>query len=339
MKGLFSTLVAFSAIAFCTSGALAQSSRDREIAYGHMAAAQKAAGYQVSVLYDHTCTRLMVGASMPFGRITPADNDAEVKRFHAEPEKVFDNLYYVGEKMLSGASPSSWAINTTDGIILIDTMFDYSVEDEIVDGLKKLGLDPANIKVVILTHGHSDHVGGALYLQQHYHPKVYMGAADWDLVENNKNFRGPKPVEDANAVRVVDGQTVTLGGETIRMYVTPGHTPGTLTLLIPVTDHGTPHMAALWGGTGMQYSAVEYSKSAERFREIAADAGADVILSTHNQLDNSDIKLELLKKRQPGDPNPYVVGFSVVQDYLVVARECSAAAMLLPEEYKGYLGR
>jgi metallo-beta-lactamase class B len=331
------SLLALSALsASFSSSASAQSSRDREIAFGHLAAAQKAAGYQVSVLYDHTCSRLMVGAGLPFGRITPADNDRDPKRFHAEPVKVFDNLYYLGEKMLNGASPSAWALTTPDGIILIDAMYDNSVEDEIVGGMKKMGLNPADIKYLILTHGHGDHINGAKFIQDNYHPKVLMGAADWDAVESNKNFRGPKPVKD---VAVVDGQTVTLGGTTVKLYVTPGHTPGTLSMLFPVSDGGKPHLAALWGGTGFQYSAEAYNKSAERFREIAAGAGADVILSTHPQLDNSDVKLRMVEKRKPGDPHPYVVGFSVIQDYLTVARECSAAAMLLPEEYRVYLGR
>ncbi len=308
----------------------------REEAQKHLAAAKAAAGYEVSDLYDHLCSRLMVGATLPFGRIVPPENDRDPARFHADPVKVFDNLYYLGEKMQHGASPSAWAVVTPEGIILIDTLFDDSVRDEIVGGMKRLNLDPANIKYVILTHGHADHVGGARYLQDTFKPHVLLGAADWDMIDNSKNFRGPKPLRDMAAV---DGQKLSLGGETITMYVTPGHTPGGLSLLIPVKDGGTPHMAALWGGTGMQFSAAEYNKSAKRFREIVEQEGADVLLSTHPQLDKSDVKLRLLEKRHPGDPHPYVVGRQVVRDYLTVATECSAAAQLLPEEYQGYLGR
>jgi len=238
--------------------------------------------------------------------------------------------------MQHGASPSAWAVVTSQGIILIDTLFDNSVQDEIVGGLKKTNLDPANIKYVILTHGHADHVGGAKYLQDTVKPHVMLSAADWDMIENNQNFRGPKPVRD---MAVVDGQKLTLGDETITLFVTPGHTPGGLSLLIPVKDGGTTHLAALWGGTGMQFSADEYNKSARRFRDLAERAGADVMLSTHPQLDKSDVKLRLVEKRKPGDPHPYVVGNEVVKAYMTVATECSAAAQLLPEEYKGYLGR
>ncbi len=312
----------------------------REEAYQHMAAAKKAAGYEISDLYDHTCVRLMIGASMPFGRVPAPDNSRDYKQWHEEPVKAFDNMYYLGEKMQWGGSPSAWAVTTSQGIILIDTDFSESVQDEVVNGMKKMGLNPADIKDIIITHGHADHYGGAAYLQDTYHPHVLMGGPDWDLLESGagggRGGGGSKPKRD---ITVVDGQKLTLGEETITMYVTPGHTPGGLSLLVPVTDHGAPHLAAIWGGTGMQYSAVEYNKSALRFRDIVKKAGADVMLSTHSQLDKSDIKLRLVERRKPGDPNPYVVGPQVVQDYLTVALECSAAAVLLPEEYKGYLGR
>jgi metallo-beta-lactamase class B len=313
---------------------IAQSQRAAGLA--HIEAAKKAAGYEVADLFDHTCARLMVGAALPFGRIPPPDNDRDPAKFHTEPVKVFDNLYYVGEKMQHGASPSAWAVTTSEGIILIDTMFEDSMRDEILGGFTKLNLDPANIKYIILTHGHGDHINGAKYLQDTYKPRVVMGGPDWDAVERNANFRGPKPTRD---VAAVDGQKVTLGDTTITLYLTPGHTAGTLTLLIPVKDNGTPHLAALWGGTGMQFSAEEYSKQAFRMRDVVTNAGADVMLSTHPQLDKSDVKLPLMSKRKPGDPHPYVVGKDVVRNYFTVAGECSAAAVLLPEEYQGYLGR
>ena len=62
--------------------------------------------------------------------------------------KVFDNLYYLGQ-----SEYSAWAVTTSAGIIVIDALFDYSVEDEIVNGLTKLGLDPKNIIVHITRLG------------------------------------------------------------------------------------------------------------------------------------------------------------------------------------------
>lgn len=332
LKALMGSVVA---AALLGGVAASQTPADRAKAMAHIEAAKKAAGYDVYEMFDHTCQRMLVGAALPFGRIyPPATRDPA--QFFAEPVKVFDNVYYLGEKMLHGGAPSAWAINTSEGIILIDALFDDSVQSVLLPGMKKMGLDPANIKYIILTHGHGDHINGAKFIQDTYKPRVVMGGPDWDSVERNANFRGPKPTRDISGV---DGQKITLGDTTITLYLTPGHTAGTLSMLIPVKDNGQSHVAALWGGTGMQFSPVEYGKSAERFREIAARAGADVIMSTHPHLDKSDIKNPLVLKRKPGQPNPWVVGTKVIQDYLTVARECAAATALLPDEYAGYLGR
>ena len=324
------------AVSVCLFGTSVHAQSDRATGLAHIEAAKQAAGYDNAVLFDHTCARLLVGAVLPYGRIYRPANDRDPENFRTEPVKVFDNMYYVGEKMQWGASPSAWAVVTSEGIILIDTMFEDSFEPQILGGFEKLGLDPADIKIVLITHGHRDHVGGAKLLQDTYGSTVIMGGPDWERMENDERYSEIRPQRDVSAV---DGQEVTLGDTTITLYLTPGHTPGTVSMLIPVEDNGAPHLAALWGGTGMQYSAQEYSEQAARFRDIVTKAGADVMLSTHPQLDNSDVKLPLVQLRQPADPHPYVVGEQIVQNYLTVAHECAAAATLIPDAYERYLGR
>jgi metallo-beta-lactamase class B len=66
------------------------------------------------------------------------------------------------------------------------------VDDEVADGLKKLGLDPAQIKYVIVSHGHSDHAAGAKYLQDIYKARVLLSAADWDLLDRNRGTCGQR---------------------------------------------------------------------------------------------------------------------------------------------------
>ena len=97
----------------------------------------------------------------------------------------------------------------------IDTIFDYSVEDEVVSGLKKLGLDPAKIKYVIVSHGHSDHSGGAKYLQDTSASASSCRRADWDLLDRTT---GTKPKRDMVAT---DGQKLTLGDTTMTIYSRP----------------------------------------------------------------------------------------------------------------------
>jgi metallo-beta-lactamase class B len=247
--------------------------------------------------------------------------------WYAEPRKVFDNLYFVGQ-----TEYSAWAVVTSDGIIVIDPIYDWSVEAEVVEGLQKLGFDPRDIKYVLVSHAHRDHVGGARLLQERYGARVVMGAGDWDLLERSSGS-WPKPVRDVVAE---DGQELTLGDTTLRLYLTPGHTPGTLSTIFRVMDGGTAHTAAIWGGTAYNFlgdpdEAIwfqRYIDSARRFKQLTRDANADVIISNHSNFDESDTKLAALAERAPGTPHPYVVGNESIQRYLTVVEECAQVGLL-----------
>jgi len=290
----------------------------------HIAAAKAAAGQEHKGLFDRVCTfeTEQPAASQSKG---PPDRS----KWHAEPVKVFDNLYFVGQ-----TEYSAWAVTTSDGIIVVDALWDYSVEDEVVNGLKKLGLDLAKIKYVLVSHGHIDHAGGAKLLQDRFGARVILSAADWDLLDRNKQS-WPKPKRDMVAT---DGQRLTLGDTTLTLYLTPGHTPGTISTLIPVKDSGKPHLVAEWGGTAFNFTITPdkprkywfetYINSAERFRDVVAKAGADVLIANHTNFDGSKTKLPALAKRKPGDPHPYVIGNESIKRYLTVAQECAKAGLL-----------
>jgi metallo-beta-lactamase class B len=302
----------------------------------HVAAARAAAGQEHTALFG-LCTPPVVPAAQPTTQpvATQPPGPPDRAQWHAEPAKVFDNLYYVGEK-----NYSAWAVTTSDGIIIVDALYDYSVEDEIANGLPKLGLDPTKIKYVLVSHAHDDHVAGARYLQQRFGARVIMSAADWDLLDTDK-APYPKPKRDLVAT---DGQRLTLGDTTLTLYLTPGHTLGTISTLIPVKDGARQHLAAEWGGTAFnwmrwpeEYVTTErpprfwfetYFASAMRFRDLAAKAGADVIISNHPNYDRTVTKLRSLATRGSADPHPYVVGQESVQNYLTVAAECAKAGLL-----------
>ena len=234
--------------------------------------------------------------------------------------KVFDNLYFVGQ-----SEYSVWAVTTSEGIVVLDAIFDYSVEEEVDGGMKKLGLDPTKIKYAILSHAHPDHFGGGKFLQDKYGTRAIMSAADWDGVERSN---GTKPKRDMVAT---DGQKLTLGDTTVTMYLTPGHTPGTISSVFQVKDNGRTHTVALWGGMGLnndKESLTNYIASAKRFAEIAKQAGADIILSNHTDWDRSKINLPMLAKRTPGMANPYVTSNASVLRYLKVAEECATAKVM-----------
>jgi metallo-beta-lactamase class B len=329
MKSHVSAVLATLALAVVPCGEMSgQSAADPAAA--HVAAAKAAAGQEHLAVFNLLCAAPAPAVSQNGAPAVPALGPPDRSRWHAEPVKVFDNLYFVGQTEFS-----AWAVTTSAGIILVDTIYDYSVEDEVVGGLKKLGLDPAQIKYAIVSHGHGDHVGGAKYLQDHFGTRIILSAADWDLLDRSN---GTRPKRDMVAT---DGEKLNLGDTTLTLYLTPGHTLGTISTLIPVKDGGKPHLAALWGGTMFNwmrnrgaYITPErpdafwfetYSRSAERFRGLVARADADVLLSKHTIYDGSKTKLPAMAARQAGDKHPYVIGNDSVKRFLGMVDECAQA--------------
>ena len=174
--------------------------------------------------------------------------------WYAEPAKVFDNLYFVGGKL-----HSAWALTTREGIILIDTIYPYNSEELIIGGMRKVGLDPKNIKYVIISHAHGDHIGGAEMLQTRYGARVVMGGPDWDLVEKYPNrYKTMAPKRDIVAT---DGMKIALGDAAVTIWLTPGHTPGTLSpLRVP------PSFSLIIRSSTMRSTKTECSLDAARVR-------------------------------------------------------------------------
>jgi metallo-beta-lactamase class B len=309
-----------------TAGLVAAVFGTQAIAQGtvesHVAAAKAAAGSEHAVLFDGLCRPAPGPPQRPAGpRPVP-----ERSTWYYEPVKVFDNLYYIGEKEYS-----AWAIVTSDGIVVVDTIWSYSVEDQIVGGLKKLGFDPARIKYAIVSHAHIDHIGGAKHLQDTYGTKIVMLAADWDFAAQTPRI--PAEIKPKRDMVVANGEKLTLGDTTIEFHHTPGHTPGTVSIIYLVKDGGTTHRVATWGGTGFNFELKAetfetYINSAVRYRPIVARSGADILLSNHTRLDGSNTKLPAMATRKPGDRHPFVIGNDAVHRYVKVAEECARANLL-----------
>jgi metallo-beta-lactamase class B len=235
--------------------------------------------------------------------------------------RIFDSLYYVGNGKFT-----VYALDTSEGIILIDSMNNQDEVDQfIIPNLKSVGLDPARLKVLIVSHAHGDHYGGSRYLQDQYRMRVYMSAADWDQVEHVKG----RPDQGAPARRdltIADGGTITLGDASIKVYVSPGHTPGSLSMLIPVKDHGQPRLLAYFGGVNSKGLSPQmhtaFDQSYDRLIGIVKQVKADGYLAAHPLYDDSIFKNEWLHAN-PNYPNAYLVGTPNVISFLQEVKECN----------------
>jgi metallo-beta-lactamase class B len=334
------TLAAIFVLALAGSQlAMAQTTPDTTQA--HCAAAKAAAGTDLVSLYSRFAPICEPGAQPAQGAAAgaagggggrgrgaaagPRPAPARDTWYH-EPAKVFDNLYFIGTKV-----HNAWALQTSDGLIIIDSLYEYATKDEMVDGLRKLGVNPATMKYLIISHGHGDHHGGAKFLQDEFAPRVVMGGPDWDLVERTQGT--PPPKRDIVAV---DGQKITLGDTSVTLYATPGHTAGTFSMVFQVKDNGRPHMIATWGGTALTANTPPadlkaYIDSAVKYRALLAKLGVEGIISNHSEFDNAIAKLDVLAARKPGGPNPFLTGPESVRRYMTVVEEVARAALALPK--------
>jgi metallo-beta-lactamase class B len=195
--------------------------------------------------------------------------------------------------------------------------------------MKKLGLDPAKVKYVIVSHGHAGESGGAYLFQSHYGSRIVMN--DWDMVEASVNgYPKGKPKRD---VVVTDGMKLTLGNRTVTLYLTPGHTPGTISSIFQVHDNGKPLTVVYSGGTEFNFPNDvphfdQYLASERKLALAAAAAGATIVLNNQSQFNGAAERLRMLKDRHPGEAHPLDVGPEAVARYFKIEDECAQAVRL-----------
>jgi metallo-beta-lactamase class B len=178
--------------------------------------------------------------------VPPAPDRAWVKRLFdswrapVPPRQLPGNIYYVG-----ASGVSSFLITTPAGHILLDTGFDDTVPI-IQRSVEQLGFKLTEIKFILSSHAHIDHVGGHALMQKLTGARIVASAGDARALESGGEddyIQWPKDTivyAPAKVDRIIgDGDTIALGGVTLTAHLTPGHTRGATTWTMDVDDHGT----------------------------------------------------------------------------------------------------
>ncbi len=242
--------------------------------------------------------------------------------WYARPYRVFDNLYFIGTRF-----HSAWALTTSDGIIVIDSVFEYAVEDEMVQGLIALGLDPNDVRYMLISHAHGDHDQGAAIFQRRFGTEIVMGEADWEATLAREEYPGGVATRDVGVG--ADGYRLVLGDTTVEVIATPGHTPGTLSYLFDVQEEGRALTVMYAGGTAFNFPPSEaafaiYRDSMIRSAELARAAGATVLMSNHTEFDRAWDRARIAQlRRLPGEPHPYETNVDTVARYFEMSRDCA----------------
>ena len=290
----------------------------------HVTNAQRLAGEDLKAL-------LVLCEPAPATRAPQAAIDKsvtqQIARTPPEPGRAFDNLYYVG-----AAWVSAWALKTSDGVILIDALNNEKEAAAVLEpGMRKVGLDPAQVRYVLVTHAHGDHYGGASYLAQQYRTRVAMSDADWAVArvkpEVDSSAWGRMPQVDTV---LKQGEALTLGDTRVTAQLTPGHTVGTISPVFEVKDRGQTHKVLLWGGTafnfGKDFGRMDsYIEATERMAALAQRENIDVMLSNHPGYDGTVAKLAALRSNPNAAANPFVMGTPNVVRALQVMGSCARA--------------
>jgi len=170
---------------------------------------------------------------------------------YMEPFQIKGNLYFVG-----CYAASSHVIDTGAGLILIDTGFPQSLY-QVIHNIYKLGFDIKDIRYIIHSHGHYDHLGGTKALVELTGAKTFIGKGDEEYANGKLNLTWAEELgfvyyENFEPdVIMQDGDVIRLGNTSIEIVSTPGHTPGTVSLFFEIYDENKTYKVAMHGGVGI----------------------------------------------------------------------------------------
>lgn len=170
---------------------------------------------------------------------------------YMEPFRIKGNLYFVG-----CYAASSHLIKTEEGLILIDTGYPQNLY-MLIDSIYKLGFSPYDIKYIIHSHGHYDHLGGTKALSELIkNAKTFIGKGDEEYANGKVDLTWAKELgaefyeEFEPDVIMNDGDVIKLGSTEIEVVSTPGHTPGTVSFFFEIEEEGKRYKVAMHGGVG-----------------------------------------------------------------------------------------
>ena len=217
------------------------------------------------------------------------------------PHKIIGNIYFVGPQALG-----SFLIVTPAGLILINSDYERTVP-VVRASVEKLGFKFSDIKILLGSHAHGDHMEGDAMVKELTGAQVMAMAEDVPALEAMKPGGKPHPID-----RILhDGDQVSLGGTTLTAHLTPGHTKGCTTWTLKAEENGKTYDVVIVGSAGVNPGVQlvnnrDYPNIAEDFRktfDVLRSLPCDVPLGSHPGMYGMKEKYAKLTQ---GGPNPYI---------------------------------
>lgn len=227
---------------------------------------------------------------------------------------MFGNTYYVGTDGLSALLVTGDA-----GHVLLDAALPESAP--LIDAnIRKLGFKTEDVKLILISHGHFDHAGGANSLQRHTGATVAASASTADAMRRGENtpddpqygfgkkFNGFPVVKNVKVVG--DQEVVTVGKTAITVHLIPGHAPGSTAYTWQSCANGKClNMVYADSVTSPAAPGFKYGARLESFKksiEKVAALPCDIVLSPHPQFTQVDEKLKRRAEMKGQGPDPFI---------------------------------
>lgn len=235
---------------------------------------------------------------------------------YIEPFQIYGNVWYVGDNWVC-----VHLIDTGDGLLLIDSG-NIGATAMLVDSIWRSGFDPADVKWIIHSHGHLDHIGAANYFREMYGTKLYLGAPDAAMFREHPELSFIYDSGDDAAhlftpdVEIQDGDMLYFGNTRIHCTLVPGHTEGCVALFFDARNGNEVKRCGYYGGFGFITLARNYLreigdhgytmrqtylKSLAKVRQ----EHVDIFLGNHC-INNNTLERRQQQIAHPNDPNPFI---------------------------------
>lgn len=206
-----------------------------------------------------------------------------------KPVQAFDNMYWIGTEHVGGI-----LIKTSEGLVLIDTGSNDAEAEYMAESIVKLGLNPADIKLILISHEHFDHYGGLRWFLKNGCPKATVGMSriGWNLLQTvPTEFAYIQPRPEKIDIFLEDGLCLKLGDTCIYCVFTPGHSPGCMSFIFNAQYQGKEIMVGMMGGSAAWPDLPElrqYQNSVEYFHIFTDIAHCNAYTGVHQSRDVID---------------------------------------------------
>lgn len=234
---------------------------------------------------------------------------------YVKPFRIYGNVYYVGDDFVC-----VHLIDTGEGLLLIDSG-NSGATAMLVQAIWEMGFRPNDVKWMILSHGHVDHIGGAEFFRDMYGTKLYLGAPDAKMFKERPEYSfiysSPDITNDVFSpdACIEDGDVLTFGNVSIKCYLVPGHTEGCVALFFDAQEENEAKRCGYYGGFGFntlrresleEWGDPEYRrwKTYEESIDKVINEPVDIFLGNHTENNRTVEKIALIKEHP--ETNPFI---------------------------------